>query len=174
MALVVASPAVVAVEVVAVAGSLASYPRHTARGIVVHQGNILLMERWRPGLHYFSIPGGGIEPGETPEATVVRELREETSVEVKVGRPVLEMRVGDLSHLLYLCEYISGEPHLPDDAPEAQLDAAINRFKPRWVDIGLLDELPFIYWEPIRLQLIEGMQHGFDDKVKIVSVPPAR
>jgi 8-oxo-dGTP diphosphatase len=151
-----------------------SEPRHTARGIVVHGGRILLMERWRPGLHYFSIPGGGIEQGETAQETVVRELLEETTVVVETGRQILEMRDGDVVHQIYLCEYISGEPHLPPDAPEAQHMSDQNRFKPGWVSIADLDALSFVYWQPLKQSLIEGLHDGFDAGVRIVNAPSAR
>jgi 8-oxo-dGTP pyrophosphatase MutT (NUDIX family) len=143
--------------------------RNTARGVVVHDGQLLLMERWRPGMHYFSIPGGGIEPGEKPEQTVVREIMEETSLRVKVKQQVLEMRDGELSHKIYLCEYLGGQPHLPPEAPEALHMNDDNRFKPGWVLLNQLPELPFTYWQPLKQPLIDGLAGGFKDPVEIVS-----
>jgi 8-oxo-dGTP diphosphatase len=143
--------------------------RHTARGIVVRDGQLLLMERWRPGMHYFSIPGGGIEAGETDEETVVREIYEETTLTVKVKRQVLEMRDGEYRHRIYLCEYVSGQPKLPADAPEALHMTAKNRFKPGWVLITKLPELPFTYWQPVQQPLIDGLQNGFGESVVIVN-----
>ncbi|HVX48367.1 MAG TPA: NUDIX domain-containing protein [Candidatus Saccharimonadales bacterium] len=145
-----------------------AHKKNTARGIVIHDGRILLMERWRGTLHYFSIPGGGIEPGETPQQTVVREIAEETTVTVKVNRQVLEMRDGGFSHKIYLCEYIDGHPHMPDDAPEAA-HGPENRFQPGWVSLDELPELPLTYWEPLREPLVNGLRLGFDGPVKIVS-----
>lgn len=143
--------------------------QHTARGIVVHDGRLLLMERWRPGMHYFSIPGGGIESGETDEETVVRELLEETTVTIKVKRQVLEMRDGEYQHRIYLCEYVSGEPHLPPHAPEAARGQGKN-FKPGWVPIEKLSELPFTYWQPVKQSLVDGLRNGFGQEVVIVDV----
>jgi 8-oxo-dGTP pyrophosphatase MutT (NUDIX family) len=147
--------------------------KNTARGIVVHDGRILLMERWRDNLHYFSIPGGGIEPGETPQQTVEREITEETSVRVKVQEQVLEMHDGDFSHKIYLCEYVGGEAYLRPNAPEA-FYGPTNRFQPRWVQVSQLPELPFIYWQPIKQHLIDGLANGFKGAIKIVSASSSR
>ncbi len=124
-------------------------------------------------MHYFSIPGGGIEPRETPEQTVAREITEETSLQVKVKQQVLEMRDGEFSHKIYLCEYLSGEPHLPADAPEAS-HGPENRFKPGWVPVDDLPDLPFIYWQPVQQPLVDGLANGFTGPVKIVSRQGAR
>lgn len=147
--------------------------KNTARGIVVHDGKILLMERWRARLHYFSIPGGGIEPGETPEQTVEREIMEETSVAVRVKQQVMEMHDGDQTHKIYLCQYLDGQPHLPPDAPEA-VHGPKNRFKPGWFALEQLPQLPFIYWQPLQRPLVAGLANSFVGPLKIVSRRPAR
>jgi 8-oxo-dGTP diphosphatase len=143
--------------------------RHTARGIVVHDGRLLLMERWRPGMHYFSIPGGGIEAGETDEETVAREIYEETTLTVKVERKVLEMHDGKYQHRIYLCHYLNGEPQLSSHAPELVHMTAKNRFKPGWVLVKQLPELPFTYWQPIKRPLIDGLRDGFGQEAIIVN-----
>lgn len=60
------------------------------------QGNALVLVNHR-GLgspDFWSPPGGGIEFGETAEATVIREFKEETGLEVAV------------ENFLFACEYI--------------------------------------------------------------------
>ncbi len=55
-------------------------------GIVVHAGHLLLVQRGQqPSLGLWSIPGGRLEDGETPEQGCAREVREETGLAVTVG-----------------------------------------------------------------------------------------
>jgi 8-oxo-dGTP diphosphatase len=53
--------------------------------VVDAAGRVLLVLRGRPpGAGSWSLPGGRVEAGESLEAAVVRELREETALEVRV------------------------------------------------------------------------------------------
>ncbi|MBX9472017.1 MAG: NUDIX domain-containing protein [Chryseoglobus sp.] len=52
---------------------------------IVHDERGVLLSHWQDGAHGgWTLPGGGMEPGEHPEATVVREVREETGYDVRV------------------------------------------------------------------------------------------
>ena len=54
-------------------------------GVVVHEGSALLIRRGGPPMKgEWSIPGGMLEIGETLEQGVLRELSEETGLDVKV------------------------------------------------------------------------------------------
>lgn len=141
---------------------------------MIHKEKLLLMERWRAGRHYFSIPGGGIEPGETPEETVVREILEETGVRVSAERQVLEMRDGKICHYIFLCTYKSGQPILAADSPEALEADAKNQYKPGWVPLEQVKDLPLLYWEPLRVPLLRGLQEGFPEEVVVVSASANR
>ena len=49
--------------------------------IVIRNNKILMVKHKRPGQHeYFTLPGGGINNGETPEQAAIRELQEECCV----------------------------------------------------------------------------------------------
>lgn len=145
-------------------------PRHTSRGIILKDDKILLMERWRPGKHYFSFPGGGIEPGETSEQTVLREILEETGCVATIERQLYTFRLDDQEHAFFLCRYESGEPHLPEDSPEARQQNPDNRFKPGWVKLTELSGLTFLVWEPVHRRLVQDLATGFSpDAVEIFS-----
>ena len=67
---------------------------HTIRvtGVLLHEGKLLLVRQRVHEARAWSLPGGKLEPGETLGDAVVRELREETGLEVRVLRQ------------LYLCD----------------------------------------------------------------------
>ena len=62
----------------------------TVKGIVVYHRRVLLLKRARPstdGLGYWELPGGGLEYGETPNQALIRELNEETGLQIDVVKP---------------------------------------------------------------------------------------
>ena len=60
--------------------------RVAAYAVVERRGKLLLTH-WRRGhLHGWTLPGGGLEPGEDPRDAVVREVLEETGLEARVGK----------------------------------------------------------------------------------------
>ncbi len=62
-------------------------------GVIDYQGKILIAQRRRDkslgGLWEF--PGGKIEPGETHEQTLAREIREEFDIDIQVGKFLTEI-----------------------------------------------------------------------------------
>jgi 8-oxo-dGTP diphosphatase len=71
-----------------------TYPPRPVVGVgavIVHDGSVVLIKRkFEPLAGQWSLPGGTLELGESLEAGVAREMREETGLEVEVG-PVVEV-----------------------------------------------------------------------------------
>ena len=83
-------------------------------GLIVRDGVILITQRRADQAMplQWEFPGGKIEPGESPEAALVRELREELGAEVTVGKiwDVLFHAYPDfdLLMLVYACRLARG------------------------------------------------------------------
>ncbi len=88
--------------------------------VIRRGGRIMLCQR-RPGAHNglkWEFPGGKIEPGESPEAALARELMEELDIRVEVGR-ILDAVCHryadrDVLVLFYDCRIEKGEPRTVD------------------------------------------------------------
>lgn len=85
-------------------------------GIIFIEGKIALMHRKdvlkRPEMpEYYTIPGGGLEEGETEEEGVIREIKEEFGIDIKVVKKLYEMESKEFNQkeIYFLCEYVSGE-----------------------------------------------------------------
>ena len=109
-----------------------------ALAIIVHDAQVLLVERHRPetGQHgailSWSFPGGKIEPGEVPTATAIRETTEETGIVVAAGRTLSQgphpAFPADVHYIACSVTDNQLQPHTTD--------AAITQA--RWIPIGEL------------------------------------
>lgn len=68
------------------------YPDHPVLGVgavIFNNEKVLLVKRGKePGYGKWSIPGGAVELGETLKEGVLREVKEETGLEVEIGGTV--------------------------------------------------------------------------------------
>ena len=101
-------------------------PKPASCGVVVDaRGRVLIGRRaGDPRAGLWDVLGGFLDPGESPESGLVRELREEIGVECTVGRylggfPDEYGDDGDATlNLAYECRIVAGEPHAADDVSE--------------------------------------------------------
>ena len=120
-------------------------------GIVFHENQVLLIKRGKePNLGQWSIPGGAVHTGETLQEALIREVREETHLQVEVLALVKVLdrifrdpdgRVAYHYVLLdFLCRPQGGEPMPDSDAQDARFIA--------------LEDLPAYRLPPVTLKVI--------------------
>lgn len=98
------------------------------------EGRLLLVKRVNePGAGLWSLPGGRVEPGETDADAVVREVAEETGLQVRTTRLVGRVRRGPYLIADYACELVGGLARAGDDASDV-----------RWVDAAAYAALPVV------------------------------
>ena len=105
-------------------------------GALIADGALLVAQRDRPpalaGL--WELPGGKVAAGETDEAALARELKEELGVDVTVGpRLGVDVALNPTTSLrAYLVSRTGGTLH-PNDHREL-----------RWITVGELDDLDWV------------------------------
>jgi mutator mutT protein len=99
----------------------------------------------------WEFPGGKIEPGETPEECLKREIQEEFDVEIEVleffGQSIYAYNSGKIKLMAYLCKWISGNFTL-------KVHTRI-----RWVDYN---ELDLYDYAPADIPLAEKLKLTFE------------
>jgi ADP-ribose pyrophosphatase YjhB (NUDIX family) len=115
-------------------------------GAVVHNGRLLLVRRAsRRGRGNWQVPGGFIEPDETMEQAVIREVAEEAGVTAEV-EGILGLRnrydpdAGNSLYIVLLLRPLSGEPK--PDGKEVDRAEYLS-----WEEIRALDQVPSINLE---------------------------
>jgi len=111
-------------------------------------GRLLLIKRRRnPGKGKWAVPGGKPRFGESLEAAVVRETREETGLEVEVGEVVwVGEIIEETIHIViidYAVSLVGGTLNAGDDAEEV-----------RWVTLEEARDLPL---SPTMVQMLDTL-----------------
>lgn len=119
--------------------------RPSVYGLIVHQGKLLVTLSRTTGK--WKLPGGGINLGESMEATLVREIFEECGIEVRLGMQVFfkedffcfdAPEAAWQAHLFFFfAEPLSLEVTNSNNVTGDESDA------PQWVDIASLEPASF-------------------------------
>lgn len=119
--------------------------------IILRDGRIFATQRgygeWKD---WWEFPGGKIEPGESPEDALKREIREELATEIEVDELLTTVEYDypkfHLTMHCYLCTIISGDLSL------------LEHEDARWL---ALDELDCVKWLPADKDVIEKLSTSF-------------
>lgn len=114
-------------------------PLLVSAGIIHRDGQVLVGQRREADRHplKWEFPGGKVEPGETPQQALVRELREELQIEATIGTELAryehEYPSGSRVHLLFFA--------IP--AYTGQVKGQVFE-QIQWVDLHSLPALDFL------------------------------
>ena len=134
-------------------------------GIVIKDNKILIMKRNSYGKKYFVLPGGHLEENETTEQAVIREIKEETSLNVSINRLLYHHDiVDDSDHYFYKCEYIDGEIKLNGPELKKHLQGE-DLYEPMWYPICDIKKIK-LYPLEIRDLIIEDYKNNFLHEVR--------
>ncbi|MGH9639616.1 MAG: (deoxy)nucleoside triphosphate pyrophosphohydrolase [Bryobacteraceae bacterium] len=120
--------------------------------VICRDGKILAGQRKSDGRHplKWEFPGGKVEPGESPREALVRELREELSIDAEIGAELTSYRYEypggrGVDLLFFSVKQFAGEP-------------VSNAFEQiRWVEPEALPSLDFLEGD---VEFVERLASG--------------
>ena len=117
--------------------------RPAVYGVIVKGGKILMSKQWDG----YDFPGGGIELGEPTKNALIREVKEETGIDVEIGKilhcehsffklPFKGNFVHSI-HMYYECQMIGGElsAEFLDEQEKQYAD------KPEWISLSDIEQV---------------------------------
>ncbi len=136
-----------------------------ARAIIIEDDKCLVMHRDKYNSKYFTLVGGRLNDGETPEQALVREVKEETGLTVTAARMVFieEHHSADFNdQYIFLCNVA---PHDKIEIQTMSEEGFMNRIginvhTPLWAEVNALGSLPF-RTPTLQKAIIHSLSHGW-------------
>ena len=102
--------------------------------VIVRDVHILLMHRRRAEGDYYVVPGGSVEPDETPVSAGIRETEEETGLAVELGEKLCTLdNAGRMEHYFLA---VSHHGELQITGPERR--SPDNLYDLEWIEVDRL------------------------------------
>ena len=144
--------------------------RQASRAVIIRDNSLLVMKRNKFGSEYYVLIGGGVDMGETIEKSLLREVKEETGLEVSQFRKVWVEEAGPPygTQHIFLCNDPGGEPQMQPDSDEASLNArGQNTYHPVWLPLDQLASAEFRSGK-LKHAIITAVKQGFPEAVVVL------
>ena len=142
--------------------------------VLVEDGKVSLIERYRDGKHYFVFPGGGADECESPQEAAVREMEEETGLRVVVRKKIAEIHFDLSTQHYFLVERVGGEygtgtgEEYTDADPDDPYEGV---YIPTWMPVDGLSEHENIYPLDIKELVLKSTSAGWPDEPVVIVEP---
>jgi 8-oxo-dGTP diphosphatase len=113
--------------------------KNRSAAIIILGGKLLLFHRQKPGRDYYILPGGGVELDESFEEACIREVKEETGLDVLSLSLASRYITQEKEENYYLCSVTPGEPVLGGN--EAARNSPEDSYTFVWADAAGLEGL---------------------------------
>ena len=112
--------------------------------IILQDNKILLIHRFKNGREFFALPGGGVEDGESAEETAIREAKEETNLDIVLGKKFFEYYndFDKRKNIVFFADSFVGDIKL--GGPEVGRNSEENKYILEWHDFGELKDLNIV------------------------------
>lgn len=125
--------------------------RISSRAIIIENNKLLTFFRRKNKdgkiKEYYSLPGGGQEKGETLEENVIRELKEEFNVDIKIIDYLGKKESDNYIEHFFYCTIINGITKLSGE--ELERNCQDNYYELRYIDINEIDKIDIFHKDMI-------------------------
>jgi ADP-ribose pyrophosphatase YjhB (NUDIX family) len=133
-------------------------PRVRVGVVIVRDGCLLLMRHRRLARTYWVVPGGKVEEFEALDAAAVREIREETGLEITLGSLVAVFETSDrqdrrVVNIVFVSDATAGDLALPAGGPLVESLDRAELTDP--TTLATIDVRPSAL-RPVLLELLDG------------------
>jgi 8-oxo-dGTP pyrophosphatase MutT (NUDIX family) len=125
-------------------------PEKRVSALIIDGKKLLLVHRIKNGSEYYVLPGGSVEVDEDNISALIREVKEETNLDVEIGKELWQIKNSferRVQHIFLVTEY---HGNLEIGSPEKERQSENNKYLLEWHDIEFIKNVTFYPCEIIR------------------------